>query len=217
MRPHFSRRLAVAVAIGAIIPACHASSSGSLPSTAMVATKALDSCDALQWRTNRESTTVAAGSSVGRGTWAGRVRRFGSFTLFVPDSARIISADTVRGSVQLGWPGCPEWCNFDAHADPDSSVGLEARITRIVAEQRRIDSAGDEFNAIDGPPEAFVTPNGRGYYIDNDCGDCAMSTLMFWKRGSIAVVGFGGDDQVPSLGRHLCEMEVVGKTFAWRE
>jgi hypothetical protein len=93
----------------------------------------------------------------------------------------------------------------------------------MVAAQHTIDSINrdphtivHELDEIDGPPLPFLTPAGRGYLIDTECGDCAAMALLFGHLGYIAEVGLGGDDDVPHLGRHLCEMTVVGKTFAWR-
>ena len=144
------------------------------------------------------------------------------FSLFIPDSARIVATDSVTGGVSIAWPGC-SGCRFGVEILPDSGLGLEARIGRMVAAQHTIDSINrdprtvvHEFDEIDGPPRAFMTPAGRGYLIDTDCGDCAAMTLLFGREGYVAEVGLGGDDDVPDLGRHLCEMTAVGKSFAWR-
>jgi hypothetical protein len=40
--------------------------------------------------------------------------------------------------------------------------------------------------------------------------------MLFGHPGHIAEIALGGDDDVPNLGRHLCEMTVVGKSFARR-
>jgi hypothetical protein len=94
----------------------------------------------------------------------------------------------------------------------------------MMESQRKIDSINrdphtvvHEFDEIDGPPQPFTTSTGRGYLIDNDCGDCASTTVLFGRPGYIAEANFGGDDDVPNLGRHVCEMTVVAKTFTWRQ
>ena len=144
------------------------------------------------------------------------------FSLFVPDSARLVVTDTTLGVLSLTWPGC-EGCRFGLAIHADSGIGLEARIARMVASQRTIDSINHdphtdvhEFDEIDGPPRPFTTSTGRAYLVENDCGDCAATSLLFGRRGYIAELSLGGDDDVPNLGRHLCEMTAVGKSFTWR-
>ena len=94
----------------------------------------------------------------------------------------------------------------------------------MVAAQKAIDSINKdpnttvhEFDDIDGPPRPFTTAAGRGYLIDNSCGDCASTMVLFGRRGWIADIGFGSDDDTPEGGRHECEMLTVAKSFAWRE
>ena len=126
-------------------------------------------------------------------------------------------------SVSLDWPDCPK-CNFNVGVSPDSGLSVEARVARLAAEQRAIDSANHdpnatagEFNEIDGLPEAFTGPGGRGFLINYDCGDCGSIGILFGRPGYVGHVAISGDDDIPNGGMHFCEMVVVGKTFAWRE
>ena len=149
----------------------------------------------------------------------GQVRKFGAFSIRVPVGARIISADSASGRLELSWPGC-ENCNFAVTVKPDSGIDVGARIARLVAEQRRIDSvnkvpdAVSEFDEINEPPRPFTTPSANGYLIDHSCGDCAAMTVLFGRPGWIAEISYGGD-AVPGLAAHLCEMTESVKTFAW--
>jgi hypothetical protein len=196
------------------------SSSATSAGSMAVLQQALDSC-----RAAGRAGSAAPGAQNGAADdplLHGTIRTFPMFSLFVPDSARA-TVDTVRGSVSLAWPRCPD-CRFTVHVQPDSGIDLEQRIARLVAEQRRIDSINrdpqapdQEFDEIDGPPQPFTTSAGRGFLIDNDCGDCAAITLLWGRSGSIAELNLGGDDNVPELGRHLCEMTAIGKTFSWRD
>jgi hypothetical protein len=61
------------------------------------------------------------------------------FSLFIPDNARIVAVDSAIGGVSLAWPGFPG-CEFSVRIQPDSGIGVEARIARMVAAQRTIDS-----------------------------------------------------------------------------
>ena len=140
--------------------------------------------------------------------------------LFIPDGARITAADTAT-DLTLSWPQCPG-CSFAVTIMPDSGIGIESRIAHLVAEQKQIDSANavdsiGDFDVINGPPQSFTTSSGHGYEIDNSCGDCANTDLLYGRPGYIATVSFGGSDDAPKLGRHLCEMMAVGKSFAWRD
>lgn len=213
---------ACALVMLSVVSGCRASDNAARPiAAATVVTRSLDSCNAIPSRAGRG---VAGGAVAAHATarWSGAVRAFRMFSLYIPDSARIVATDSLAGGVTLAWPGC-SGCRFGVGIHPDSGLGLEARIARMVASQRTIDSINHdpttvihEFDEIDGPPRPFMTPTGKGYLIDNDCGDCAAMTLLFGHPGYIAEVGAGADDDVPDLGRHLCEMTVVGKTFAWR-
>lgn len=154
--------------------------------------------------------------------WSGVVRSFGRFTLFLPDSARILDLDRITGRLAVAWPRCPDDCRFSVAVYGDSGVNLEARVARLLAEQRRIDSVNRdpareamEFDEIDGPPQPFTTPAGRGYVIDHSCGDCAATTLKFGRSEQIADVSLSAD-AAPATGRRMCEMTVVGRSFSWR-
>ena len=214
--------VARALVMVSAVSGCRASDKAARPITATtVVTRSLDSCNAIPWPAGRGATggAVAAPATA---RWSGAVRAFRMFTLFIPDSARVVAADSVTGAVTLAWPGC-SGCRFGVGIQVDSGLRLEARIARMLASQRTIDSINrdpktvvHEFDEIDGPPQPFMTPTGRAYLIDNDCGDCAATTLLFGHPGYIAEVGLGGDDDVPDLGRHICEMTVIAKTFAWR-
>ena len=180
----------------------------------------LDSCQhAYQSSVRSRTGTVAANESRSS---TGNMEHFSAFSLFIPNHARIVETDRARDHLSLSWPECPR-CRFSVAIQPDSGLGLDMRIARLVAEQKRIDSVNrdpgaiHEFDEIDGPPVVIATPAGHGYEIDHDCGDCAATELLFEHAGRIASVAFGGDDDVPELGRHLCVMTVVGKTFAWRQ
>jgi len=152
----------------------------------------------------------------------GSVRDFGKFSIFIPDDARVRVLDSASDRVTLGLPGCPD-CEFEVRVHGDSGVRLDARVASIVARQRSIDSINrnpgtkvHEFDEIDSPPREFVGAAGRGVMLDNSCGDCASVSLLWGHSGYIADVSFGGDDNVPDLAQHLCEMTAIGKTFTWR-
>jgi hypothetical protein len=145
------------------------------------------------------------------------------FSLFIPDSARITVTDSSAGGLSLAWPRCPD-CRFGVGIRADSGVGLEARIARMVAAQHAIDSTNSdpntivqEFDEIDGPPQQFQTAAGRGYLVDENCGDCVAITVLFGRPGYVAELALGGDAGVPDINRHVCEMTVVAKTLAWRQ
>lgn len=127
---------------------------------------ALDSC-------SRDVRTAAR--------WSGRLRSFGRFALFLPDSARILKLDHTAGHLNIAWPRCPDACRFSVGVYGDSGVSLEARVAQLVAEQRRIDSVNRdsqkeamEFDELDAPPRPFTTAAGRGYIIDHSCGGLAV-------------------------------------------
>ena len=208
--------LGVLLLLGACQPNERAASSATLEAEASAS---LDSCEHA-YRSSARSRTGSFDSNESRGS-KGNVEDFPAFSLFIPNSARIVATDRAPEHLSLSWPECPG-CRFSIAIQPDSGLGLEMRIARLVAEQRRIDSVNrdpdaiHEFDEIDGPPVLIATPGARGYQIDRDCGDCAATELLFERAGRIATVAFGGDDDVPELGRHLCVMTVVGKTFAWR-
>jgi hypothetical protein len=153
--------------------------------------------------------------------WSGIVRSFGPYTLFLPDSVRMLDSDSITGTLKLSWPRCPEQCSFTVTVYPDSGLSLEVRVARLVAQQRRIDSvntlpgvAATEFDELDGPPRPFRTSAAQGFAIDHSCGDCAATTLKFERSGHIADVSLTAD-AFPEAWRRMCEMTVVGKSFAW--
>jgi hypothetical protein len=154
--------------------------------------------------------------------WSGAFRSFGRFTMFLPDSARMPNLDTVTGRLDVAWPRCADRCRFSVTVIGDSGVNLDARVARLVAEQRRIESVnrdpakkGMEFDEIGAPPKPFNSRAGQGYVIDHACGDCAATTLKFGRPGQIADVSLSAD-AAPGAGVRMCEMAVVGKTFSWR-
>jgi hypothetical protein len=182
----------------------------------------LDSCGGLVGRQAAPDTVGRPGITRTAANRAGAVHAFRLFSLYVPDGVRVTTTDSGFGGASLSWPGCVG-CRLGVAIQVDSGIGLDARIARMVAAQRTIDSINHdpktvihEFDDIDGPPQPFVTPLGRGYLIEDACGDCAARTLLLWRSGYIAEIGLGVDDDVPDPGRHLCEMTVIGKTFAWR-
>lgn len=189
-------------------------------SAASAVAAALDSCNASRWPLDTAGTPIGKGS-----TWAsGRIRHFAGYALFIPDSARVEMKAGARAGLSLAWSSC-EGCRFGVGIQVDSTgSGIEGRVARLVAEQRVIDSVNKdpkaeagEFNVIDGPPEPITTRAGRGYVINNDCGDCAATTVLFGRPGQIAAISLGGDDNVPMLPRHLCEMMAIAKSFSWSE
>lgn len=178
----------------------------------------LDSCEAVKWPSRDTTPPLRPHARL-----AGRVRSYGRFSFWVPDSAHV-TIDSTRGGVGLTWPDC-EKCRFGVSVQRDTTTGgLEGRIAKMIASQKVIDSINNdphttihEFDEIDGPPRPFTTAAGRGYLIDESCGDCAATTILFGRRGWIAEIGFGSDDDTPEGGRHECEMLAVAKSFAWRE
>ena len=179
---------------------------------------ALDSCEAAKW--SAQDTTPAGHPHP---PLTGRARSYERFSIWIPDSAHV-ALDSVTRGIGLAWPDC-EKCRFGVTVQRDTVPGgLEERIARMVASQKKIDSVNNdphttihEFDDIDGPPQPFTTAAGHGYLIDNSCGDCASTTVLFGRRGWIAEIGFGSDDDTPEGNRHECEMRAVAKSFAWRE
>ena len=177
----------------------------------------LDSCEAAKW--SAQDPTPPRHQLL---RLTGRVRTYERFSIWVPDSAHV-GVDSA-GAVALTWPEC-EKCRFGVNVQRDTTTGgLEARIAKMIASQKVIDSINNdprttihEFDEIDGPPRPFTTAAGHGYLIDESCGDCAATTVLFGRRGWIAEIGFGSDDDTPEGGRHECEMQSVAKSFAWRE
>lgn len=178
----------------------------------------LDSCNALPWPGD------TAGTQLGHSAWStGKVRTFGRVSIFVPERATATVVDTTLGVVTLEWRECP-MCKFGVEVDVDSAgTGVEGQVARQVAAQRRIDSINAdpkttamEFDEINGTPEPFTTEAGRGYRIEDNCGDCMAIRLLFGQPGYIATVALGGDAGAPMLARHACEMLVLGKTLRWR-
>lgn len=215
-------RLVASLIVMAVASGCR--TTGDAPRTvrsSMMATSvegALDSCEALKWSAQ---DTMPQGHRHARLT--GRVRSYPRFSIWVPDSARVTIDSTTRG-VGLSWPDC-EKCRFGVNVQRDTAMGgLEGRIARMIASQKVIDSINHdphttvyEFDEIDGPPQPITTAAGRGYLIDESCGDCAATTVLFGRRGWIAEIGFGSDDDTPEGGRHECEMRAVARSFAWRD
>lgn len=200
---------------------CHArrASLGNAAERAVAAS--LDSCGRGYGTRETAPPTTPSSARTTQG-WAVSSRRFQAFSLLIPDSAAVAVFATPTGSVDLRWRKCAG-CRFSVALQSDSGVGIDARIAQLVAEQRRIDSANKnphaeafEFNEIDGPPVRIPTSVGQGYLITRDCGDCAAMEAQFAHAGRFATISFGGDDDVPELGRYLCEMEVVAKTFNWQ-
>ncbi|HYD52864.1 MAG TPA: hypothetical protein VEA99_09565 [Gemmatimonadaceae bacterium] len=204
----------LACASAVVLLGCGRSTDGSMPvhadrgiaSAGAAVIAALDSCEQGGRPTMR---------------WSGGVRAFDRFTLFVPDSAALVG-DADAGHFTLSWPGCPDACRFAVGVHADSGINLEARVARMVAEQRLVDSMNAdprseamEFDVLAGPPQPFDTSHGRGYRIDDACGDCAASTLMFGKAGLIASVSLSAD-AMPGAGHRMCEMMAVARSFAWR-
>jgi hypothetical protein len=186
--------------------------------TAIGVEASLDSCAAMKWSAN---DTTPPGHQ--RRRLAGRVRSFERFSIWVPDSAHV-TVDSAARAVGLAWPDC-EKCRFGVNVQRDTTTGgLDGRIAKMIASQKVIDSINNdprtiihEFDDIEGPPQPFTTAAGRGYIIDDSCGDCAATTVLFGRRGWVGEIWFGSDDDTPEGGRHECEMRVVATSFAWRE
>jgi hypothetical protein len=186
--------------------------------TGIDAQAAVDSCEAAKWSSQ---DTTAAGHRHPRLT--GSVRSYERFALWVPDAAHV-TMDTATRGIALAWPDC-EKCRFGASVQRDTVPGgLEERIARMIASQKKIDSINKdpattvgEFDETDGPPQPITTAAGRGYLIDDSCGDCASTTVLFGRRGWLAEINFGSDDDTPEGGRHECEMGAVAKSFVWKD
>lgn len=181
---------------------------------------ALDSCGLASTPGKRQDRQPIVSGT--RTRWSGAVRSFPMFSLFIPDSAKATLTGGGAKGVTLAWPECPK-CTFSVFIKPDSGIGLEARIASLVAEQRRIDSVNrdpntviHEFDEIDGPPVPFTTRAGRGYRIEDSCGDCTSTRLLLARPGYVAQIALGADDDTPDFVRHWCEMIVIGKTLTWR-
>jgi hypothetical protein len=220
-------RFGHAVTVAALASAlanCRTPADAAHPTPVAIAVQqSLDSCNSLAWRRPEGDIVHGKNGSRKPASLTGAMRDFRLFSLFVPDSAHVVVTNAGLGGIAFALPGC-SGCRFDVGIHVDSGINLEARIARIVAAQRTIDSINAEphadareFDNIDGPPQRFTTATGRGYMIDNDCGDCASTTLLFGRPGNVAVIGLGGDDDVPDLARHSCEMTAIGKSFAWRQ
>jgi hypothetical protein len=104
-----------------------------------------------------------------------------------------------------------------------SGTGIDGRVARLVAAQHVIDSINDdphttvfEFDEMVGPPRPFKTATQRGIMLEDSCGDCGAETMLFGRRGQIAVVSLSAGDDEPALPRRMCELAAVGKTFRWR-
>ena len=76
-----------------------------------------------------------------------------------------------------------------------SAFGQSPGLAACVAEQKRIDSinadpnkAAGDFDEIDGPPMPFTERAGRGYQIDNACGDCPSIMLNVARPSAIETI-----------------------------
>lgn len=152
----------------------------------------------------------------------GRLVDFEGFSLFLPEDV----AKPARGASSInlsGWSNCPK-CRFGVNVQSDSGIPLEKRIAARVAEQKRIDSVNadphrtaSEFDEMDGPPTPFTGRAGRGYQIDDDCGDCMSISVSFARPSVIATIDYGFDDDISMPWRHRCEMETMARSFAFRD
>jgi hypothetical protein len=189
------------------------------PDPVAVLRHSLDSCNSERYPSD------AAGTPTDRaGSWAtGAVRAIGRVSIFVPDRMRLAATDSTLGAFGFLFSDCPG-CNFKVAVAVDSNgKGVEGQVALLVAEQRRVDSinkipnAVGEFDVIDGPPTPIDIDGVRAYLIDNDCGDCLASSILFGSPGYIATVNFGGDDRMPALAQRACEMTALGETLRWRK
>ena len=204
-----------------VAAACHPSGETRLPASAHAElTASLDSCRAI-----RSRSTVLESPTLRTSSWStGLVREFRGFALFIPDSARVEPSDSAAGDVRLSWSGCAS-CRLSVRLEKDSSgAGIDGRVARLIAAQRVIDSINNdphttvfEFDELVGPPRPFKTATQRGTMLEDSCGDCGAETMLFGRRGQIAVVSLSADDDEPALPRRMCELAVVGKTFRWRD
>jgi hypothetical protein len=101
---------------------------------------------------------------------------------------------------------------------------MDATIANLIEEQRQVDSANHdpkaqamEFDVIDGPPIRFSSAAGRGYIVKNDCGDCGSTSMLFSHPGYVATVDFGSDDDIKNPAARGCEMDVLARSFLWRD
>lgn len=181
--------------------------------------KSLDSCNAIAF--GPDSSAAARDSARREKRLAGAIRTLGDFSIFVPEG--VAAPRTAGDAIDLAaWADCPQ-CRMSLAVQSDSGKPLETRIAEQVAAQRRIDSANAdpasparEFDEIDGPPTPFAGRAGRGYRIDNDCGDCASTTVLFEHAGRIATIDYSFDDNVGMPWRRMCEMTTIARSFAWK-
>jgi hypothetical protein len=180
---------------------------------------ALDSCYAIE--AGPDSSAAARDSARRAKPLTGRIVAFKGFSFFVPDG--IAPPPPSSTSVDLsGWSACPG-CRLHVAVQSDSGISLEQRIAARVAEQKRIDSVNadpkniQEFDDMFGPPTPFIGRAGHGYEIDEGCGDCMSMTVLFARPPVLATIGYGFDDDVSMPWRHHCEMDVIARTFSFRE
>jgi hypothetical protein len=187
---------------------------------------ALDSCAMLEERNppGAPADTPSGKPSAAPISNSGEQRTFGRFTFFVPNRLHVAAKTSMPGGMSLGWDDC-QGCRLGVTVERDTSgKGVAGIIAGLVEEQRQVDSANHdpkaeagEFDVLDGPPTRVSSAAGRGYLLENDCGDCGSTTLMYDHAGYIGSISFGGDDDIPSPARHDCEMNVLARTFVWKE
>lgn len=211
------------VVISLVIVACRAQHTAAGDSTAVaesIVRTSLDSCRAIA--SGPDSSAGARDSARKEKRLSGAMRTLGEFSVFVPDA--VASPPPGANAIDINaWADCPQ-CRMSVDVRPDAGNPLEKRIAARVAEQRRIDSANadpaapaHEFDEIDGPPTPFVGRAGRGYQIDDDCGDCASIEVLFERAGRIATISYGFDDDVRMPWRRMCEMTTIARSFAWKD
>ena len=219
MRAVFALTLGACVAV----TACRAKAAVTRDSShaaETVISRALDSCSLTP--TGPDTTAVAHNEARNAKRLTGHMVSFDGFSLFIPDGAPAPSTDASSLSLR-GWTVCAD-CHLSVTVHPDSGKSLEQRIAARVAEQKRIDSVnadpktpGMEFDDMFGRPRPFRGRAGRGYSINDGCGDCVSVTVLFGRPPRIASINYGFDDTVRMPWRRSCEMAVLARSFAWSE